>query len=165
MLARLEAENLLDDNSSVKNLGLIMALYIKIASVFRHGSLLEEDAEEVCPNPSRYTWIPDRFDDYINAYAAKFGITLRGLDDIDEMTAKLNTEVSLPASGGSWEWSKTFGVYQKEYPGEAGKIGGDSLDITTWAAAERKEKSFDRKDPLSAALMRNIKKGMVMSLG
>lgn len=165
MLARLEAENLLDDNSAVKNLGLIMALYIKLASVFRDGSLLEEDAEEVCTEPSRYTWIPDRFDDYINAYAAKFGITLRCLDDIDEMTAKLNTGVSLPASGGNWEWSKAFKSYQEEYPGEAARIGGDSLDITTWTAGERKEKSFDRKDPLSAALLKNIKKGMVMNLG
>lgn len=165
MLARLEAEELLDDNSAVKNLGLIMALYIKVASVFRAGSLLEEDEEEVCTTPTRYTWIPDRFDDYINAYANKFGITLRGLDDIDGMTANLKTDVSLPASGGNWGWSKALQQYRAEYPGEASGIGGDSLDITTYTAAERKQQSFDRKDPLSAALIRNIKKGMVMSLG
>lgn len=165
MLARLEAEKLLDDNSAVKNLGLIMALYIKIASVFRANSLLEEDAEEVCTTPAPYTWIPDRFDDYINAYATRFGITLRGLDDIDEMTANLNTNVSLPASGGDWEWSKALKEYRAEFPGEAGVIGGDNLDITTYTAAERKQQSFDRKDPLSAAMIRNIKKGMVMSLG
>lgn len=171
MLARLEAKKLLDENSAVKNLGLIMALYIKVASSFRASSLLQGDTEEVCTRPSRFTWIPDQFDDYINAYAAKFGITLRGLDDIDELTAKLDTEVSLPASEVSWGWSKSFKSYQEDYPSAPhmgpsnSHFGGDNFDITTWSVAERKRYNFDNKDPLAGAILKNIKKGLVMSMG
>lgn len=171
MLARLGAENLLDENAAVKNLGLIMALYIKIASIFRNVCLLDEDKEEICTKPSRFTWTPDRFDDYVNAYAAKFGITLRGLDDIEELTADLDTDVSLPALQGCWGWSRSFESYEKRYassppmgPSQS-QIGGDGLDIITWTGAERKRYNFDRKDPLSAAILKDIKKGMVMCLG
>lgn len=171
MLARLEAQNLLDENSAVKSLGLIMALYIKLASEMRDGSLLEGDDKETIARPTRFTWIPDQFDDYINAYATTYGITLRGLDNIDDLTAELDTEVSLPRAEASWGCSAAFKSYQKNYAGSPpigpskSTIGGDSLDITSWTSAERKKYSFDKKDPLSAAMLKKIKEGMVMSMG
>lgn len=171
MLARLEAENLLDEVSAVKNLGLIMALYIKLASTLRNMSLLDQDDKESVTRPVQFTWVPDRFDNYINAYGTKFGITLRGLGDIDDLTADLDTDASLPPSELSWGWSRHFKSYQKKHARSPpigrskSKIGGDSLDITSWTSAERKKYSFDKKDPLSAALLRSIKEGEVLSLG
>lgn len=169
-LGRLEVENLLDENSAVKNLGLIMAIYIKLASIFRDAALLEDNTEECFTRPGRFMWIPDRFDDYINAYATKFGITLRGLNEIDDLTAELNAQVPLPPCEVGWNWSTSFQFYQKGYassppmgPTEC-QIGGDGLDITTWTVADRKKYNFNRKDPLSAAILKDIKAGMVLCL-
>lgn len=147
MLARLEREQLLQDqNSEVKNLGLIMALFIKLASELRGGSLLEDGDEETVKKSSpRFKFKPSEFDGYILAYANKFAITLRGPIDIDELVAELDTDAKLPASGQDpWGWNTALKSYSKDYaispPMGGGKatIGGDSLDITTWSSAERK---------------------------
>lgn len=170
MLARLEAQKLLSETSDVKNLGLIMALFIKVASNLRSGSLLEDDDEETNARPSSFTWSPAKFDDYINAYAAKFGITLHGPDDMDGLTAELDTDVSLPAAEESWGWAQAFKSYQKNHGGSPpigrskSGIGGDALDITTWTSAERKQYSFDKKDPIKAAELKALKEGKVMCL-
>lgn len=167
MLARLEAQNLLKENSEVKNLGMIMALYIKIASVMRSGDLLEVDEEDT---HGRFTWDPSSFDDYVNAYGTKYGITLYGPPKLDDLTANLDTDVTLPTAEASWGWTKAFKAYQRSYASGApqvgrGKstIGGDALDITTWSSADRKGYSFDEKDPLTAAEIKSLKAGAVLS--
>lgn len=169
MLSRLGAEDLLADVSEVKNLGLIMALYIKLAADFRSGSLLEEGEDEKTTKPSRFSWTPSHFDDYINGFATKYGITLRGLDNIDDLTADLKTDVQLPADEASWGWDKAFKSYSKEYaacpPVGGGKphIGGDNFDITSWSSAERKRYNSN-KDPLTKKDLDALKAGMVMRM-
>lgn len=146
MLARLEREKLLQDQSSeIRNLGFIMSLFISLASEMRDASLLSDDGEEAVKKSSpRFKFNPSDFDAYIVAYANKFGITLRGPDDIDEMVADLDTDAKLPASGEDpWGWNDALKSYSKNYAtkppvggGKAG-IGGDSLDITSWSSAQR----------------------------
>lgn len=170
MLSRLEAKDLLADVSDVKNLGLIMALYIKLAATFRAGSLIEGSEKDKVYKPTPFTWTPSKFDDYINGFATKYGITLRGLPDMDDMTADLETDVRLPADEAAWGWDKTFKKYSKRYArsppmgGGKAKIGGDNFDITAWSSAERKKYSFDKKDPFSKKDLDALKTGMVMSV-
>lgn len=170
MLSRLGAEDLLADVSEVKNLGLVMALYIKLADGFRSASLLEGDEEEKIVQPAPFRWTPSKFDDYINGFASKYGITLSGLDDIDYLTADLDTDVQLPSDETSWRWDKAFKKYSKRYAtsppmgGGKAKIGGDNLDITAWSSAERKKYSFDEKDPLTKQDLDALKAGMVMQM-
>lgn len=170
MLSRLEAKGLLSDGSEVKNLGLVMALYIKLADSIRKGCLLEEETAENNSRPDRFRWIPSRFENYINAFALKFGITLQGLDDIDELTANLDIDVLLPADEASWDWERAFKSYCKLYAmappvgGAKAMIGGDQLDITTWSSAERKRFHFHKKDPLTKKDIDAMKQGLVMHM-
>lgn len=94
MLSRLEAMDLFSEGSEVKNLGLIMTLYIKHASDMRDGSVLEDGDEEKLKKTS-FKWNPSRYDDYIHAYANKYGIRLHGVDNVEELTAELQ-DVNLP---------------------------------------------------------------------
>lgn len=170
MLSRLEAKGLLCDGSEVKNLGLIMALYIKLARELRDGSLLEEKWLDCTSKPVSFRWYPSRFEDYINAYALKFGITLQGMDDIDLLTAGLDTDVELAAHEASWDWDRTFRGYCRRYAmappmgGKEAMIGGDQLDITAWTSAERKRFHMDKKDPLSKKDLDNLKEGLVLHM-
>lgn len=168
MLSRLEAMDVLSEGSEVKNLGLIMTLYIKLASDMRGMSLLEDDEEEKLKKPS-FKWVPSRYDDYIHAYANKYGIRLHGVDDVEELTADLQ-DVSLPAKGDHlWDWPAKFKAYKKEgllmnYGGRRPKFGGDNLDVTSWTSAARAEYNFGHKDPLGKKERDALKDGMVMSV-
>lgn len=169
MLARLEAKNLLSDGSEVKNLGLIMGLYIRLAATMRDGSLLEDNGVEINKKPA-FTWKPSRFDDYIHAYANKFGITLRGVDNLDEVTAELEDVSVIISDEAAWGWTDSFKSYSKDYArgspmgGSKAKIGGDQFDITAWSSAERKAHSFNNKDPLTKQDRDALKAGMVLSI-
>ncbi|KUI56209.1 hypothetical protein VP1G_03611 [Cytospora mali] len=166
MLARLEREQLLEDQSpDIKNLGLIMTLFIKLASVMCESSLLQEDKQETV-KPSKFKFTPSDFDAYILAYANKFAITLQGLADLDELLAELDTYATLPPSGQDpWGWDAALKSYSKDYS-TRGKaiIGGDNLDITTWSSAERKQHSFTKKDPLTKKDLDALKSGGVLHI-
>lgn len=141
MLARLEREQLLQDQSpEVRNLGLIMALFIKLGSDMVEGSLLADDEEETVKKSSpKFKFNPSDFPSHILAYANKFAITLQGLSNIDVLVAELDTDAKLPAiSDDPWAWDTALKAYSKSYAVK-GKIGGDSLDITSWSSAERKQ--------------------------
>lgn len=168
MLSRLEAMNLLSDTSEVKNLGLIMTLYIKYASYVRV-DLLGELEDEKLKKPS-FEWSPSRWDDYIHAYANKYGIHLHGVDDVEELTAGLE-DINLPAPGDHlWDWPRALKTYKKEgilvpfAGGRKGGFGGDGLDITSWTSSTRASYSFHDKDPLGKKERDAIKAGMVLSL-
>lgn len=193
MLARLEVEKMLREVSEVKNLGFIMALYMKLASDLRSSDLLQEededddddDEEEEVPttkktkknrgqdNPFKFN--PAQFDDYVVAYANKYGIPLQGLDDIDDIAAECDGTVELPVATKEapdpWGFSGALLKYTQDHgtaqPGKGKKaqIGGDRMDITTWSSAERKSYSFSDKDPLGKKEIEAIKQGMVMQLG
>lgn len=148
MLARLEREGLLAENSEVKDLGTIMAIYIRLAPTFHDIGLCEDD----------------NFESIIGAYATKFGITLRSPSDIKDLLGDLDKSVTLPkpdkAKDDPWGWTKTLSAFKKDH----GKIGGDKLDITSWTSAERRNASFNKRDPLGKEEMKALKAGAVMQL-
>jgi hypothetical protein len=111
----------------------------------------------------------------IAAYGVKHNITLTGR--LPKLDAKLASgtfaDVPLPPSARDpWGWKKTLKKYTKGHgiPFFANglgpvTIGGDSLDLTSWTSAERKEVSFDGKDPLGPRERRAIRDGEIMMLG
>ncbi|KAH2917618.1 hypothetical protein KXW25_006949 [Aspergillus fumigatus] len=160
MLAQLEHLDLLKPDSEVKNLGFIMALYIKLAAT-EDILDLEDVTDEIKKNngtDETFTFVRSNFPSHILAYAKKYNIIkLVGPTDIDEVVEDLEDGAELPERD-----EKPFGdpwnLRWKTRP------GGDALDITTWSSADRKKASFDGKDPLGKEERDAIKKGLVMSL-
>lgn len=168
MLSRLENMDLLSEGSQVKNLGLVMTLCIKQASDARGMDLLQDEDEDKLKKPS-FKWVPDRCDDYIHAYANKYGIRLHGVDSVEELTADLK-DVSLPAKGDHlWDWPAKSKSFKKaaalpNHFGRGAVFGGDGHDITSWPSATRAKHSFSKKDPLGKKERDAIKDGMIMSI-
>ena len=181
MLARFEREKLLSDASDVKNLGRIMALYLKLTSLLRANDLFEdaEAAADVGYNldgrdAKSGTFKYQAFDNYVLAYADKFGITLLGPPDIDDIAAECDGTVELPVASETnpdpWNLKLAVEKYRKDHGTQKsakGKptIGGDKLDLTAWSSAERAAHSYTRKDPLGKRERDALKQGMVMQLG
>ncbi|OTB04630.1 hypothetical protein M426DRAFT_320745 [Hypoxylon sp. CI-4A] len=165
MLAKLDNRNLVGDATDVKNLGTIMAMYIKLPPKVRPMGVLDEEPDD---DDEKEEFHPDRFDDAILSYANRRGVTLQGPGDIDKLTANLTGEVQLPKKGvkDPWNWEDELKEYTKHYgKGKQPKIGGDDYDITTWTSAQRKKASFTHKDPLGKRELDAIKQGMVMQQG
>ncbi|KAI1381065.1 hypothetical protein F4677DRAFT_402022 [Hypoxylon crocopeplum] len=171
MIAQLDGQNIVGDATDVKSLGTIMAMYMKIASEMRECDVLAGDGRK----RNKKKFHPAYFDDAILSYANQRGVMLQGPADIDELTANLDGSLELPKKGKNdpWGWNAALRSYKEEYGISSGSmakkggsgIGGDALDITTWSSAQRKEASFDGKDPLGKREVDSIKKGMVMQLG
>jgi hypothetical protein len=163
MLAKLERQDLLKPDSEIKNLGVIMAMYIKLTDHLRSNDVLpdddlSDDEDDEISDEDNESFNPTNFDAYILAYATKYNVKLLGLSNIDDLVGELE-KVDLPAAGDDpWGWIAAF----EEYVGPS--IGGDSLDITSWSSAERKAKSFDNKDPLGKKERDMIKEGTVLRL-
>ncbi|KAL2126547.1 hypothetical protein VTI74DRAFT_708 [Chaetomium olivicolor] len=179
MLAQLERESLFTE---IRNLGLIMALYMDFARASRDYGLLEESRKVALgPAKDKKKWSPHAFDNHILAYARKYDIKLVGPSKLDEIIADADEKVDLPIPDLSAKKPDPFGFdkalkkYKVEYGGITAwmaqtsnnrtPIGGDNLDITTWTSAKRKEKSFDNKDPLSKEHIDALKKGEVLMIG
>ncbi|KAH1981467.1 hypothetical protein KXW18_002458 [Aspergillus fumigatus] len=161
MLAQLEHLDLLKPDSEVKNLGFIMALYIKLAAT-EDILDLEDVTDEIKKNngtDETFTFVRSNFPSHILAYAKKYNIIkLVGPTDIDEVVEDLEDGCAT---------EEYFDNYTGYYDGRKGwktRPGGDALDITTWSSADRKKASFDGKDPLGKEERDAIKKGLVMSL-
>jgi len=169
MLAQLDDLGLMGDGTEVKSLGCTMAMYIALAAEMREFGVLGRSRRKYTGKKALQ---PDFFDDAVLSYANKRGVTLRGSPNIEELVADLVADVELPQKNAKdpWAWKAEFKKYEKMYAGVApyvkatASIGGDSLDITTWSAAQRKQASFDKKDPIGKASMDAIKKGLVMQL-
>ncbi|KAJ5815648.1 hypothetical protein N7474_007425 [Penicillium riverlandense] len=157
MLATLGRNGLLKEESEVKNLGMIMGLYIRIGF---------DDTLDF-----------DNLSARVFAYATKNNIKLGGLKKLQSRVDDLQAEVdkiTLPASEAKnndpWDWKKLLNSYEgysgdiPVYAIKPNKMGGDGCDITTWSSAKRKKHSFDNKDPLGKKEMDAIKQGMVMQL-
>lgn len=152
MLATLERNDLLKPDSEIKNLGHIMALYIRyMVDALTDFSLDPTDIEA-----------------HIFAYATKNNIDLvpdlEGSNADHEKLQEDAQKITLPEPTAKkddpWNWAKCLGEYKKNY----GPIGGDKLDITTWSSAERKKHAYDKKDPLDKQMVDALKQGLVMSL-
>jgi hypothetical protein len=182
MLAKLESRDLLKPDSEVKDLGVVMALYIKLFSEYSDGFLgddfdISEDdlSEDEPPKKKRskkaFSIDLNSFDAYLLAYARKHNVELRGPSNINSLVNDLE-DIDLPAAKGDpWGWAAALkdyklknGVPSYAFRGQYRKIGGDALDITTWSSAERKKHSFDKKDPLGKKEIEALKEGLIMSL-
>ncbi|KAI0861444.1 hypothetical protein F4860DRAFT_171082 [Xylaria cubensis] len=161
MLAQLDNLGLVGDATAVKSLGCTMAMYMVLASELRKSSALDE----VDSDGESTAFQPDCYENAVLSYANKRGVTLRGPADIEELIADADGNVRLPSKNAKdpWGWKAELKKYIKNQ-GVGGKIGGDRYDITTMSSAERKEASFDKKDPIKKKDLDAIKKGMVMSI-
>ncbi|KAK3998164.1 hypothetical protein QBC44DRAFT_376032 [Cladorrhinum sp. PSN332] len=183
MLATLEREKMLAEDSEVINLGHIMTLYMALPNMMHPYGLLEESKKEALgPAKDKKKWFPHEFDRYVLAYARKYDVELTGkpekdLEELieevegDELAALPTPEANSSAKADVFGFEKNLKAYKKNYGGAGGfplgkaskvPIGGDCLDITTWTSAERKAKAFDKKDPLGKKERDAIKEGLIM---
>ncbi|KAI8258455.1 hypothetical protein K4K58_003281 [Colletotrichum sp. SAR11_239] len=164
MLARLERMDLLKPDSEVRDLGMVMAGFIKCAQAFRGYSLLEDHDETRKSKARPFVYVPSHFDGYVAAYAAKYNIKFGGVKGLKSLLDDVDEDVDLPTEkDGEDPWG--FKAALKEYKAErGGKIGGDSLDITGWSSAERKQHAFRKKDPLPKDILDGLKAGEVIGL-
>ena len=155
MLAKLERLDLLKPDSEVKNLAAVMIMFIGNSQELSHYELR----------------FPESFATNVLAYALKHGIALSELFKVDEFVKDHSEQaggVTLPAadsnSNDPWEFSDALKKYRASK--DAGGMGGDQYDITTWTPSERKASAFNkRKDPCPKSMIDALKKGMVMGLG
>ena len=188
MLAQLQRENLLNSNSEIKNLGLIMALFMGFARLARQCSqLARSNKQSMGPAKDKRKWYPHAFDNQILAYAEEYNIELAGPHDMEELEENADGTVDLPlpasntAKADPFAFTKNLKRYKQEQgglmewmalssgchkpSGDSPPIGGDNLDITTWTSEKRKEKNFDDKDPLSKEMIEALEQGLVMTRG
>jgi len=159
MLASLESKKVLSETSEVKDLGLVMALYMQMAKEFRYDLSLLEGSDQ-----------SSRFDDYVLGYANKYGIPLVGPADIDDITAQCDGTVKLPVATAAkpdpWGSAAAIKKHEKEHGTSGGRgkkvsIGGDKHDIMAFSSAERKAQSFTKKDPLGKKEIEALKMGLI----
>lgn len=160
MLATFERLGYLKPDSEIKNLGIMMGLYLELAEEgnYDNGTApLSYDETDIGEN--------------ILAYANKYNIALQTPKDNSALIEKLKpkaAEVTLPLSDAAhtdpWNWAGDLKTYSDKYSPEFGSIGGDSCDVTTWMPSERKKASLNGRDPLPRSTMNKIKEGLVMSL-
>ncbi|KAK0615358.1 hypothetical protein B0T17DRAFT_657547 [Bombardia bombarda] len=184
MLAQLERDGRLGKDSEVQNLGLIMALFMRLAADARdYGCLQESEEEPIGPKKDKKTWCPHAFDNQVLAYARKYDVKLVGPSDMEDLIENCEQEADLPKPESNkgpkadpFGFVEALASYKSERGGIAAflssrkksgsaVIGGDYLDITTWSSAERKEKAFAKKDPLGKAQIDAIKKGLILQRG
>jgi hypothetical protein len=167
MLALLASKKLLSETSEVKDLGIVMALYMQLPRDLRPYGILEgRDAKGDEPDMGH-------FDDHVLAYANKYGISLRGPEDIDEIAADCDgtaeVRVATAAEPDPWGVYQAIKKHEKKHgtsggPGGGRKkssIGGDQFDVTAWSSAERKAHSYNKKDPLGKKELLSLKMGML----
>ncbi len=175
MLAALDRRHLLSKDSEVKNLGLVMALYLKLAFLLRQHSAFDPAWWLQAQNTSLhgrkgkdFDFNPAKFASYLLTYATKYAIPLYGVQALDRYTSALDAYINMPRETSNtdpWGWSDAFSEYLrlgilpvcaiKTRPRST--IGGDVLDITTWTPEERKMYSARGKDPLGEEELRSIR--------
>ncbi|RAQ66975.1 hypothetical protein COH20_003493 [Aspergillus flavus] len=161
MLAKLESQGLLGPDSEVKNLGMVMALYLCTNSDMRAYGICEGNEDKKNKVAEFYN-----SDERILAYANKYNIDLRGPSNIESCVEELDDVELPPAQNDPWGWADVLKQYEKLYVRERKKpkIGGIQYDITGMSSAERRESSYNGKDPLKKAEIDAIKQGMILQL-
>lgn len=167
MLARLERDKLLSNDSEIKNLGLIMSLWARNAHDMRAQTLLEDPREETMElvglDGTKETFVFDinEWDDYVVGYADRHSIPLPGPYEVADAAKKL----PIQTLEDPWNTGAEFIKYERERGKSDGDqkptIGGDSLDVTAWTSARRKEASDNRRDPLSKKEIEALKMGFM----
>lgn len=160
MLATSERQKLLGPDSEVKNLGAIMGMYVLIAA--------EIGSEPSKLSATRHT------SKVIMVYAAKYGVTVQSPSDLTKELARrkiTSRTTTIPKSTANdnnpWEWCETLDDYKVDcwrpsYAFKGGPVGGDRLDITSWAPEERAKYSLSESDGfLSQSILDSFKEGKV----
>ncbi|GAM43413.1 hypothetical protein TCE0_050r18205 [Talaromyces pinophilus] len=164
-ISNLEHMGLLKPEPEIKSLGFIMALYIVNFDAWRQ-VLFDE--------PTGRKFDPDLFDAYLLAYAQKYDVPLKGPPKLDEAIKDIDTEgIKLPSCElkDPWGWTKALSEYRKAHgynkyiiQMRSKMIGGDRYDITTWSPEERKEHSFDKRDPLGKRELDALREGLILEI-
>lgn len=145
----------------VRNVGLIMALFIRFASEMRRCDLLRRQ-QELFENSSR-------FDDYIREFATVHDIRFDRVDGLEPLPSAV--DLSAEDQGGydsglfpelANYYANSWGSRPCQYPRLA--IGGDRWDITTWSSTERKVRNINGKDPLNQVDIDSLKWGNTMQV-
>ncbi|KAK3321798.1 hypothetical protein B0H66DRAFT_514015 [Apodospora peruviana] len=173
MLARLEREGLLVENSEVENLSQIVTLFLVMAEDMRLMNMLDDDDSAGDITKLRgsggikrtFYFDMNDFDGIVLAYTKKYGISLNISDGITEIPDDCSCRVAnieLPAlpimrcNRNPFNLAPAFARYEKacgwgnDNPDKKPKIGGDHLDITTMSSLGRVMQSLTGKDPLSS---------------
>ncbi|KAE8141085.1 hypothetical protein BDV38DRAFT_238650 [Aspergillus pseudotamarii] len=161
MLAKLESQGLLGPDSEIKNLGMVMALYLCAPSDIRAYGICEGNDDKTNNVAAFYN-----SDEKILAYAKKYNIELRGPCDLDSYVEALDQVELPPAKDDPWSWAAVLKQYEKLHGQERKKpkIGGIQYDITAMSSAERRKSSYNGKDPLKKSEIDKIKQGMIFQL-
>ncbi|KAJ5636180.1 uncharacterized protein N7484_009493 [Penicillium longicatenatum] len=163
MLIALENEGLLGPKSKVKNLGMIMALFLQLMKKER-------------PSDGK------NFEIYVFAFAILHQVELIGLpkSTFDMLREEFlrNPDILPGAVSDSDSDSESDSNSDSEYPWvvkdalddymeqEAPRsVGGDDLDITAWTSAERERYHFGGQDPLSEETISALEKGDILTFG
>ena len=165
MLITLEDEDLLDPKSKVKNLGMIMALFLQ---------LMRKERPLDCKN----------YDIYVFAFVMQHKVELIGLPKSHlEMLQEeyRGNESILPEpesesesdsnsgsesdSGSGYPWTVKYALDDYIELEAPRSVGGDDLDITAWTSAERKKHHFDGEDPISDETIAAIEEGGILTFG
>ncbi|KAE8364716.1 hypothetical protein BDV27DRAFT_111365 [Aspergillus caelatus] len=161
MLTKLESQGLLGPGSEIKNLGMVMALYLCTTSDIRAYGICEGNDDKTNKIAAFYN-----SDEKILAYAKKYNIELRGPCNLDSYVKDLDQVELPPAKDDPWGWAAVLKQYEKLHGRERKKpkIGGIQYDITAMSSAERRESSYNGKDPLKKSEIDKIKQGMFFQL-
>lgn len=165
VLARLEREDLLRE---VPSLGAVMSMYIELTTRLRRFGVLQKERK----THGAFDYDVRRLASYVLAYSKQHAVALPSLENVrPRRENRGQTKLPTPTmnSNDPWGFSKAFEKYRANrsrgmafhYCGFVG-IGGDALDITTWASKKRSAKSFDKKDPLGEDDMGAPKQGLVL---
>jgi hypothetical protein len=175
MLARLERLHRLGPSSEVRNLGLIMSLFVKMwrgmPTVYTVEGSKEETVECRAQDGSMTTYTFDlaEVDAYIIGYAERHSITLHGVSHEEE---DIVHPLPPPMPEDPWNTAEAFRKYEKKHgrvrssfvPVDQPTIGSDEYDITTWDPARRKEASLTGRDPFSPRELIALRMGMTMQI-
>ncbi|KAJ5656372.1 hypothetical protein N7507_008322 [Penicillium longicatenatum] len=171
MLIALENEGLLGPKSKVKNLGMMMALFLQLMKKER-------------PSDGK------NFEIYVFAFAILHQVELIGLpkstfdmlweeflrnpdilpgavSDSDSDSGSGSESDSEPDSNSDseypWVVKDALDDYMEQKTPRS--VGGDDLDITAWTSAERERYHFGGQDPLSEETISALEKGDILTFG
>lgn len=126
MLAKLESQGLLGPDSEVKNLGMVMALYLCTNSDMRAYGICEGNEDKKNKVAEFYN-----SDERILAYANKYNIDLRGPSNIESCVEELDDVELPPAQNDPWGWADVLKQYEKLYGRERKKPKIGEFNMTS----------------------------------
>ncbi|KAJ5736113.1 uncharacterized protein N7483_001238 [Penicillium malachiteum] len=171
MLATLERQNLLGPDSEVKNLGVVMGMYVLVAAeigskkrnVLVGGGIITLGSSNLVMMDTKLSKTRHT-SNVIMGYADKYGFKPQSPRDLVNELARRKIKsprltIPLPTAkkNDPWNWKKTL----EEYKG--GPVGGDRLDMTSWKPEERAKHCFDKsEDPLTQSALDAFKRGELL---